>query len=182
MRSVGFVCGVCVAVAPSVSAAQSAVRDLPDTYEPGGPPVVVGITIDSPGSVAAVGVEDQPPLNWAVSSISHSGFFDAQSRKVKWGPFFAPSIPATISYELAPPQTLSGLCFSGTVSFDGLGETIGGEACVPGPVPAVSEWALLILALLVCTAATVVLSRRSPEVSADSDQRESCSSRGSRRC
>ncbi|MCH7597198.1 MAG: hypothetical protein IID35_11670, partial [Planctomycetes bacterium] len=118
MRSAGFVCGVCVAVAPSVSAAQSAVRDLPDTYEPGGPPVVVGITIVSPGSVAAVGVEDQPPLNWAVSSISHSGFFDAQSRKVKWGPFFAPSIPATISYELAPPQTLSGLCFSGTVSFD----------------------------------------------------------------
>ncbi len=100
-----------------------------------------------------------PPTNWTVSNISHSGTWDAQSEKVKWGPFFNPSIPSTVSYDVMPLGVGSVRCFDGTISFDAVDETIGGDLCVGGPIPAISQWGLVCMTLLLLTAAGVLLDR-----------------------
>jgi hypothetical protein len=120
----------------------------------------VTITINPPPVVAAAGLEELPPTGWPVSNISHSGTVDAQTGKLKWGPFFG-TIPGAVSYEITVPTSASGsACFAGKVSFDGLDQPIGGDACVYGPVPAVSEWGVLVLGLSVLIGGTLILHRR----------------------
>jgi len=143
-----------------MAAGQSAVRDLPPVYGGGVTSIQVSITINPPPGVAVVGLEDKPPSGWPVSNISDGGAFDVQSGKVKWGPFFA-SIPGGVSYQLAVPSSASGpACFVGAVSFDGLDQPIAGDACVSGPIPAVSEWGLLALGLTLLIGGTILLQRR----------------------
>lgn len=145
------------AMTPPTSA-QNPARDLSGYSDPV-TVFSVQITVDSPpGTVNAV-IEETPPTNWAVSNISHSGTWDAQSQKVKWGPFFDPSIPSTVSYEVTPSGGGGTQCFDGTISFDAVDETIGGDLCVGDPIPALSQWGLLCMTLLLLTAAGVLLGR-----------------------
>jgi|GEM_PF-1152563 len=108
----------------------SAVRDLPDLVQSGiWFPVL--IDIQPPPDVSVVALEDQPPAGWLVRSISDNGVWDGIHGKVKWGPYYAQSIPSQVSYELQPPiGAACNYCFVGEVSFDGINELIEGEACV----------------------------------------------------
>ncbi len=142
--------------------ADGATRDLPDEWAPG-VPLVVAISLDPPGGTIAVGVEDEPPPGWtSIANISDGGFYDSANHKVKWGPFFDPSIPATISYEITPPVDATGTpCFNGTVSINGINEPIMGDQCLPDlAVPTVSEWGMLAMGLLVVAAGTCIAARR----------------------
>ena len=146
-------------LAAPMAAGQSAVRDLPPVYGGGITDISVSIAINPPQGVAVVGLEDKPPTGWPVSNISNGGTLDVQNGKVKWF-FLAPS-PGSVSYELAVPGAARGpACFGGDVSFDGLDRPIIGDACVVGPIPAMSEWGLLVLSLLLLIGGTVILNRR----------------------
>jgi len=102
---------------------------LPESYCPG-VEAEICVTIEATG-VSAVGVEHAPPAGWTdITNISHGGSYDAVNHKVKWGPFFSPSIPALLCYDLTPPPGADGLqCFEGEVSLSGTDEPICGDAC-----------------------------------------------------
>jgi len=158
-------CTLALGMAAPMAAGQSAVRDLPPTYGAGVTSFTVFITIDPPQSFAAVGLEDLPPVGWPVSNISDGGSLDPLNGKVKWVFFGSIPIGGIVSYELAVPSSASGpSCFDGDVSFDGLDQPIGGDACVYGPVPAVSEWGVLVLGLSVLIAGTILLQRRTSNI------------------
>jgi len=149
-----------VGLSAQMAAGQSAVRDLPPTYGGGVWSFTVAITITPPQGVAAVGLEDRPPAGWPVSNISNGGALDAQSGKIKWGPFFG-TIPGAVSYDVMVPASASGpACFDGDVSFDGLDRPITGDACVVGPIPTVSQWGALVLCISILIGGTLVLQKR----------------------
>lgn len=152
MRS-SLLVGVCLT---QLARAQSATRDLTAFSEPG-VPFTVSIALQTPPQTAVVAVEDKPPSGWVVSDISDGGSWDAQVAKVKWGLFFDPSIPAAVSYTLTAPGGAGEFCFDGMVSFDGVNQTTVGDACLSVGVPAVSQWALLVLTLSLLAAGTAVL-------------------------
>jgi LmbE family N-acetylglucosaminyl deacetylase len=105
-------------------------RELPPFVTPG-TWFGVSISLDPPAGVTAVALEDQPPTGWQVRAISGDGDWDATHGKVKWGPYFAPSIPASFSYEMYPPVEAAGeYCFDGAVSFDGFNQPLARDACV----------------------------------------------------
>ncbi len=94
-------------------------------------PLVVRIELTPPAGTSVVAIEDGPPEGWAVTNISHGGTFDSVNWKVKWGPFFAGSIPDAVSYHVIPlNDTAVPPCFSGTISVDGENERICGVACL----------------------------------------------------
>lgn len=159
-------CALAMGLAAPMAAGQSAVRDLPPVYVAGDTGITTLITINSPQGVAAVGLEDRPPAGWPVSNISNGGALDIQSGKVKWGPFFG-TIPGSVSYQLAVPASASvPACFVGAVSFDGLDQPITGDACIAGPIPAASDWGLLVLSLSLLIGGTILLQRRTSPVPA----------------
>ena len=145
-------CGLAVGAAVPRAAADP-IRDLPGGYYVPGVAFTVTITLDTPPGTVVAGLEDGPPDGWPVCNISHSGTLDTNTGKVKWGPFFDPSIPASVTYDVRP---LGGgpACFSGMASFDTQNESIGGDLCMPGGVPAVSTWGLVILTMLISAAGT----------------------------
>jgi hypothetical protein len=149
---------VCAGSAETLSA-QDAVRDLPADYVPG-VTFTVSISISPPGGTVVAGFEESPPLGWVVSNISHCGVFDPKTGKIKWGPFFGGSVPPAVSYDVRPFSGGSGeQCFTGTASFDGLDQPIGGELCIPHSVPAVSGIGLAGLAVSLFVVGAMVLSR-----------------------
>ena len=106
-------------------------RDLSNpqpSYCPGEPKQVT-ILITVPPQTTAIGVEDAPPSGWVASNISHGGVWDSVRGKVKWGPFFEP-FPTEVRYDVIPSFDDSGTaCFDGTLSLDGIDETICGDQC-----------------------------------------------------
>jgi hypothetical protein len=120
-----------LAVATAALLADGATRTLSDNYCPG-QSTTVAIAIDAPAGVLAVGLEDAPPGGWVtVTGISDGGSYDSLNHKVKWGPFFAGSIPTGVSYQVLTPSTAMGVeCFAGSISFDGLNEPVAGDACM----------------------------------------------------
>jgi formylglycine-generating enzyme required for sulfatase activity len=127
-------------LAPLTTAwAAGATRDLPDEYVPG-MPFTVTIAIQAPPGTAAMGLEDSPPPGWTgVTAISGGGSYDVVNCRVKWGPFFAPSIPDSVSYQITPPADAVGTqCFAGVISFDGIQYAIGGDECIPHAQPGAS--------------------------------------------
>jgi len=147
-----------VGSAATVSA-ENAARELPDYYI-SNVTFTVSITITPPGGTVVVGVEERPPLGWDVPNISHSGVFDTQTQKVKWGPFFGTSIPPLLTYDVKPPGGASGAqCFTGTASFDGLDQAIGGELCIPYSVPTLSAVGMAGLTLSLVIVGTIIVSR-----------------------
>jgi|CXWL01.1.fsa_nt_gi hypothetical protein len=150
----------CVAVLGFLSSAafgSGATRNLPDSIVPGAS-FTVTITLDTPPGTSVAAAEDAPPAGWTVSNISNSGTLDLQTGKVKWGLFFAPSIPTTLSYDVTATAS-SSRCFSGTVSFDGAGSGITGDSCL-NVIPASSTWGVLALIISLLTAGTIVANRQ----------------------
>ena len=140
--------------------AQGATRDLSE-YTAFEVTFTVTIVLD-PGDAQLAGVEEAPPVGWTVSNISDSGTWDMETEKVKWGPFFG-SIPPEVTYDVTPlGEGMGEHCFAGTVTFDTLNDTIGGDECIMLAVPTLSEWGTAAMVLLVLTAGTVVFGRRGP--------------------
>ena len=103
-------------------------------------PQRVEIVLTPPPATTVVAVEDVPPDGWAVDNISQGGIFDSVNGKVKWGPFFAPAIPAAVSYDVTPTNDTTGLaCFYGTISVDGVNEQVCGDACIELSCPPFME-------------------------------------------
>ncbi len=148
------------AVAPRPVYAQGASRALPVHYGPGAS-LTVSIAIDPPPGTGIVILEDAPPAGWSASNISHGGTWDVQNEKVKWGPFWDPSIPATVTYDATPAtQAIGQQCFAGTVSFDVTGnQPVAGDPCIAVAVPTLSQWGLVVMLLLLLAAGTLVLRR-----------------------
>ncbi len=137
--------------------AQTATRDL-SAYSDPGAAFTVSITVSAPAGTIVVGLEDAPPVGWSVSNISNSGTWDTGTAKVKWGPFFDPSIPALVSYDVSPPaDTVGTSCFLGRATFDVSESTIGGDACLEIGIPTLSEWGLMAMAMLLVGAGTLCL-------------------------
>jgi hypothetical protein len=107
-----------------------------------------------------MGLEDVPPSGWTeVTAISDGGTYDAENHKVKWPPFFD-NFSRTVSYDIRPPGTAGGVqCFSGYVSIDGAEQPTAGDECLSSaaPIPAASGTGLIVMALLLLVAATLVL-------------------------
>ncbi len=149
-----------LAVPPTIAAGQTALRDLPAQYV-AGTAHSISITLDAPGGTTVLAIEETPPSAWTVSNVSDGGSWDTQAEKVKWGPFFSPTLPMTITYDVTPPGGASGsACFSGTASFSGLDEPVEGDACIVVGIPAVSEWAVVVMAGLLLTAGTAIARSR----------------------
>ena len=140
--------------------AHGATRDLSD-YSGPGVMFTVSISIDPPPGTGVVGLEDVPPAGWSVSSISNGGIWVTELQMIKWLPFYDPSIPEAVTYDVTPPDQAQGIfCFAGNVSFDGPDRPIGGDECIPIGVPTLSEWGMVAMTLLVLTGGTLVLIRR----------------------
>lgn len=96
------------------------IRTLTGCYTPGyATPVTLTVT---PGATARVyTVEETVPPGWTVlpTDISNSGIFDANTGKVRWGPFFD-SLARTFTYKVTATATSSGVqLFSGVLTFEG---------------------------------------------------------------
>jgi hypothetical protein len=101
-----------------------------------GVPKMVQIHLNPPEGATALGIEDSPPAAWVVTEISENGTFDPVNWKVKWGPFFIPDIPRSVSYVVVPPDEADGtVCFAGTISIDGVNEPVCGDACIDACCP-----------------------------------------------
>jgi len=159
LRTIGMaLCALLVSGASGQRAlAQSATRDL-SGYAGLEVTFTVTITIETPGGTTAVGLEEAPPAGWIVSNISDGGAWDVGQEEVKWGPFFGGGTPAFVTYDVTPPASAGGdECFAGTVSFDALNLSVGGEQCIAVPIPAASTWGLAVMAIMICTLATLLL-------------------------
>jgi hypothetical protein len=104
-------------------------RILPAYYVPSYPvPVTVNVVADPSKTVYVV--EETPPIGWAITAISHNGFWDNSSKKIRWGPFYDHK-NRSLSYEATPPWGESGAkTFFGEASFDGINVQIGGSAAI----------------------------------------------------
>ena len=92
----------------------------------------VSITID-PGSAQSWTVEETPPPTWSVTNISHGGQVDASSHKVTWGPFGG-NQARNLTYDATPPTEPLSVDFSGSLSLDGVTQTVCGDVRIPGGV------------------------------------------------
>jgi hypothetical protein len=137
--------------------ADGATRSLADFSGPG-TVFTVTITVETPPGTLALGLEDSPPPGWTqIDNISEGGTYNADTHEIKWGPFFEP-FPLQVAYDLVPVgDPTDADCFLGTVSFNGFNQPIRGDECFPPPVPAVSDWAMVMMAMLVLALGTAVL-------------------------
>ncbi len=97
----------------------SVTRALPAAYVPGvAMPVTLTATPVDTGSVYAV--EEEVPVGWTFTDISHGGAIDPASRKIKWGPFFdATATVRALTYQAKPPADAFGsVVFAGAARFD----------------------------------------------------------------
>ena len=84
----------------------------------------ITITVAPDNTVASFAVEDQIPDGLAATNISLKGSWDAENRKVKWGPFFDNS-PRTLAYTVVGPAGSYALL--GIASFNGTDISITGD-------------------------------------------------------
>jgi len=149
-----------VAAAADAVLAAGASRILPPSFYSGADVEVV-ITLDPPEGTSAVGVEDSPPPGWnGVSGINNGGAYDPGTHKIKWGPFFTPSVPDDVRYVVTSSINAPGIqCFSGNVSFDGFSAPLEGDQCTNGAlgIPATSTWGVIVLGLSLLVSGTLLL-------------------------
>ena len=108
-------------------------RRLPAGYSPGARMIVTLEVLALTNATACV-IEDDPPANWQVGFISHNAVFDPARGVVKFGPFFD-NLPRTLTYEVTPPVTETGLeQFSGSFTVDTLQGAVEGDALL-GLIP-----------------------------------------------
>ena len=102
----------------------SAVRKLPDRFQPGHP-FAVEIDVRARTSNRWT-VEETPPPGWRVIGISHGGRFNRDSGKITFGPFDKSS--RTLKYHLISSRTNTGAFnFSGQISAGGEVAAITGD-------------------------------------------------------
>ncbi|MBM3837255.1 MAG: hypothetical protein FJ398_04700 [Verrucomicrobia bacterium] len=95
-------------------------------YAPGAT-LIVTLKASPSAGTSVYAIEDRPPANWAVSKVSDEGKFDANTGKVKFGPFFDGN-PRTLTYTVTPPPRETGEKeFAGSASADGVSAPIGGD-------------------------------------------------------
>jgi uncharacterized delta-60 repeat protein len=100
-------------------------RQLPGQHAPAGP--TVRLVAQPPASVAVYAVQEQPPIHWMVTNISHGGVFDRATGKVKFGPYFD-NTARTLTYDVFPPPGFTGVGqFAGGASADGGSTEIAGD-------------------------------------------------------
>ncbi|UCE61005.1 MAG: hypothetical protein JSU63_04485 [Phycisphaerales bacterium] len=152
---------IMLTAAAQTARADGATRDL-SAYSAPGVAFTVVIAIDTPPATGMAGLDEAPPTGWSVSNISDGGTWDSQTEEVKWL-FFDPSIPPQVTYDVMPPIDASGEhCFTGTITFDSLPlpVAIDGDDCILFDAPAVSEWGVIVMAIIGLVAGTGVLAAR----------------------
>ncbi|MGV3771471.1 MAG: Ig-like domain-containing protein [Verrucomicrobiales bacterium] len=93
-------------------------RLLPLNYAPN-VPLQVMLTVSGAANAGAYAIEDQPPIGWTVSEISHGGEFDPFTGKVKYGPFTDQNNRILV-YTVTPPASTGGVAqFMGRTSVQG---------------------------------------------------------------
>lgn len=94
-------------------------RRIATDYVPG-QTIPVELQATPAANVVAYAVEESVPAGWSAAAVSHGGFWDAASGRVKWGPFIeSPAIARTLSFSLTPPTNSSGTkTLSGRAIFD----------------------------------------------------------------
>lgn len=102
-------------------------RDLPDTCLPE-VAITVALTIEPNAGAVAYSVEDRVPAGWRISSAGNEGVIIPGGEIVRWGPFIDQTM-RTLTYEAIP--TSGGESFSGSVSFNGLSQDLGGDTSCP---------------------------------------------------
>ena len=104
-------------------------RQLPASYAPG-VPFVVQLRADPRAGTHAYAVEDRPPQGWQVSVVSHDGYFDSVTGKVKFGPF-TDGESRILTYRVIPPNNALGRHqFTGNSSANGAAYPITGDEFV----------------------------------------------------
>ncbi len=84
------------------------IRRWPADYLPGVRSVVT-LTARPAADVQVYAVEEWVPAGWTVTSVSHGGEFDAQNRRIKWGPFLdEPAFVRELTFEATPPADAVG--------------------------------------------------------------------------
>ncbi len=106
----------------------------------------VEIQVTSLGNVEEYTAEESLPAEWGITDISHSGQYEAQNHKVRWGPF-VDGDPRILSYTAIPPDgaTETGT-FSGVLMVDGQTQVVCGNIEVspgdPHPADTNGNWLL----------------------------------------
>ena len=139
--------GTATSAGPFVVTNQSATRTLPACYVAGSA-LTVTLNLGPAPSVKVQALEDQPPENWTVGPISHSGAWDPVNLLVKWGLFFD-AVARTITYEVTPPASAADpVTFAGVASFDGIEVVTGGATtlarCEAHPADSNADFQIVI--------------------------------------
>lgn len=112
-------------------------RSFSDYVYRTGQKITCTIQVTPPSGTLAYAVEEKYPTGWTASNPSHSG--NVTGGVVKIGVFFD-GLERTFTYDLMPSSAQTNRTFSGTVSFDGASQEIGGKTILkydrvpPGPV------------------------------------------------
>lgn len=100
-------------------------RQLPSAYS-GGLAMTVVLAATPGTSAGFYTVEDYPPGGWTVGELSDSGYYDATSRRVRFGPFLD-GVSRQLSYTVTPPLNESGpKTFVGSSAANGVERLLGG--------------------------------------------------------
>jgi hypothetical protein len=111
---------------PKDLSGNSAVCSMTNRYAPN-VPIVVALRITPSPIVGAWGLEEQVPIGWAVTDVSHGGRFFSSGGILKFGIFYD-STPRTLTYHITPARETAGIVtFVGAASFDGASLTISGD-------------------------------------------------------
>ncbi len=90
-------------------------------------PFQVALSVAPDPTTRVYSVEDNPPIGFTVSAISHGGVFDPSVGRVKWGPF-SDAQYRVLSYRLTPPENATGTQqWDGRAAFDSTLVGIGGQ-------------------------------------------------------
>ena len=105
----------------------NAERELPDSCLPG---VAIKVTLAIRPNTGAIAysVEDRVPSGWSIVSVGNEGVVVPGGKVVRWGPFIDDST-RTLTYEAVP--TSGGESFSGNISFNGISQSVEGDAVCP---------------------------------------------------
>jgi hypothetical protein len=112
-------------IAADTSSEVTVGRSITSTYAPN-QPIPVNLTVTPGKTTKAYAVVEAPPTGWTVRNLSHEGRWDANNRRIKWGPFFDQT-PRILTYEAVPGPSSNGAAdFAGRGSFDGVGKVADG--------------------------------------------------------
>jgi hypothetical protein len=91
---------------------------LPATHH-SAQPLTIPLLVTPSDGIYVHAIEDAVPAGWTVLTISHGGNYDANNRKVKWGPFFDAG-QRDLAYTAQPPAATNvSFTFTAQASFDG---------------------------------------------------------------